>query len=70
MPHFSLYLTYGPFCVQWTGEAGGFFLACEDLGQRSAIHSPPAHFFFKVEISSRTLIPLFRPGSLRSGSAS
>ena len=27
-------------------------------------------FFFKVEISSRTLIPLFRPGSVHSGSAS
>ena len=27
-------------------------------------------FFFKVEISLRTLIPLFRPGSVHSGSAS
>ena len=27
-------------------------------------------FFLKVEISSRTLIPLFRPGSFHSGSAS
>ena len=27
-------------------------------------------FFFKVEISSGTLIPLFRPGSAHSGSAS
>ena len=27
-------------------------------------------FFFKVEISSHTLIPLFRPGSVHSGSAS
>ena len=27
-------------------------------------------FFFKVEISSRTLIPLYRPGSVHSGSAS
>ena len=26
-------------------------------------------FFFKVEISSRTLIPLFRPGPVHSGSA-
>ena len=38
------------------------------------IHSPPAlflfSFFFKVEISSRTLIPFFRPGSVHSGSAS
>ena len=28
------------------------------------------HFFLKVEISSRTTIPLFRPGSVHSGSAS
>ena len=27
-------------------------------------------FFFEVEITSRTLIPLFRPGSVHSGSAS
>ena len=38
-------------------------------------HSFPAcvfgfFFFFKVEISSHTLIPLFRPGSAHSGSAS
>ena len=34
-------------------------------------HSFPAHvFFFKVEISSRTIIPLFMPGSVHSGSAS
>ena len=45
------------------------------LGECSTIHSPPALFsfcfcFFEVEISSRTLIPLFRPGSVLSGSAS
>ena len=28
---------------------------------------PPSPFFFKVEISSRTLIPLFRPGSVHTG---
>ena len=35
-------------------------------------HSLPVlfFFFFKVEISSCTLIPLFRPGSIHSGSAS
>ena len=35
-------------------------------------HSSPAlfYFFFRVEISSRTQIPHFRPGSVRSGSAS
>ena len=43
-----------------------FFLACEDLGECSINHSPPTlFFFFKVEISSRTLIPLFRPGASR-----
>ena len=42
----------------------------------STIHSPPALlilsllFVFEVEISSRTLIPLFMPGPVHSGSAS
>ena len=43
------------------------------LGECLTIHSLPALFFFlffKVEISSRKLIPLFRPGSVHSGSAS
>ena len=42
------------------------------LGECSTIHSPPAlfFFFFKVEIGSRKLIPLFRPESVHSGSAS
>ena len=43
-----------------------FSLACDDLG-RMFIHSFPAcaflSSFFKVEISSRTLIPLFMPES-------
>ena len=41
-------------------------------GECSTIHSRPAifFFFFKVEISSRTLISLFRPGSVHSGSVS
>ena len=38
------------------------------------VHSFPAcafrFCFFEVEISSRTLIPLFAPGSVHSGSAS
>ena len=33
-------------------------------------HSFPPALFFKVVISSRTLIPLFKPGSVHSGSAS
>ena len=54
---------------------GGFFLACEDFfGECLTIHSPPAlffsFFFFKEKISSRTLIPLFKPGSVHSGLSS
>ena len=50
---------------------GGFFLVCEDFG-RMFDNSYPAcgFFFFKVEISSPTLFPLFMPGSVHSGSAS
>ena len=50
---------------------GGFFRDCEDLG-RMFDHSFPActFCFFEAEISSRTLIPLFMPGSIHSGSAS
>ena len=40
------------------------------LGECLTIHSPPAFFFFKVEISLRTLIPHFMQGSVHSGSAS
>ena len=42
------------------------------LGECSTVHSPPAFFFFffKVDISLHKLIPLFRPGSVHSGSAS
>ena len=41
------------------------------LGECSTVHSPPAlFFFFKVEINLHKLIPLFRPGSVHSGSAS
>ena len=38
----------------------------------SRIHSLPAvfFFFFRVEVSSRTPVPLFRPGSVHSSSAS
>ena len=44
-------------------------------GTFSTIHSPPTRFFvvvvfFTVESSTRTLISLFRPGSVHSGSAS
>ena len=41
------------------------------LGECSTIHSPfMLFFFFLVEISSRTLNALFRPGSVNSGSSS
>ena len=39
------------------GGGGGFFLECEDIG-RMFDNSFPACAFFKVEISSRILIPL------------
>ena len=53
-----------------------FFFACEEFG-RMFNHSfpacpppPPRPLILVVEISSRTTIPLFRPGSVHSGSAS
>ena len=53
------------------GSGGGFFLACEDLGRMfDHSFSACAFFFFLVEGNSRTLITLFRPGSVHSGSAS
>ena len=46
---------------------GSFFLACDDLGEGSTNHSPFAlyyhYFFFKVGISSRISVPLFRSES-------
>ena len=48
--------------IHGSSGGGGFFLACEDFGECTTIHSPLTHFFFfKVEISSCTLIPLFMP---------
>ena len=46
----------------------GFFLTCEDL-RKMFNYSFLLAFFFKVEISWCTLIPLFMPGSVHSGSA-
>ena len=40
------------------------------LGEGSTIHSPPAIFFFKVEIRTCTPVSLFRPGSVHSGTTS
>ena len=42
-------------------------------GECSTVHFPPAlffFFFFNVEINLRTLIPILRPESVHSGSAS
>ena len=59
--------------IQYRYSPGGFLLACEGSGGMFD-HSFSAwaffFFFFKVEINSRTLIPLFMPGSVHSGSAS
>ena len=56
------------------GGGGGVLFSSLDgiFGEFSSIHSPPAFFFFffKVETISCTLIPLFRSGSVHSGSAS
>ena len=47
-----------------------FSLLARILGECLTIYSPPVLFFFQVEISSHTLVSLFRPGSVHSGSAS
>ena len=61
------------------GGGGGFSSLAKILGECSSIHSPTAILIFlhlctpppqEMEISSRTLIPLFMPGSVHSGPAS
>ena len=46
---------------------GGFFLACNNFLKNVGPFIPclPLFFFFLVEISSHTLIPLFMPGSVK-----
>ena len=64
-------------CTHWSWPcllltavlAFGFFLLCEDFG-RMCHHPFPACAFFKVEISSRSLIPIFTSGWVHSGLAS
>ena len=64
--------------LKWTliigggGGGGGFFLAFEDFGRMFDNLLPACAFkkIFLVEISSRTLITLFVPGSVHNGSAS
>ena len=54
-------------------SGGGFFLTYEDFGRMFDDSSQAAcalkKKFFLVEISSHTPGPLFRPGSVHSGSA-
>ena len=53
------------------GGGGGVFLTFKDLGRMfDNLFHACAFFFFLVEISSHTLIPLLRPGSVHSGSGS
>ena len=59
--------------VHITRGGDGFFLAREDFGRMFHYSFPVGAFFFffcKAEISSRTLIQIFMPGSVHSGSAS
>ena len=60
------------FIAHQEGGGGGFFLTCKDLG--GMFDHSFLHVFvvvcFEVEISSHTLIPLFRPGSVHHSSAS
>ena len=57
---------YTPTYLPTYIHGGGFFLRLRGFGEtvRQFIPPPPSrqrYFFFKVEISSRTLIPLFMP---------
>ena len=54
---------------------GGFFYACEDFGRMFDHSFPACTFFFVLFLKWRSahalvLIPLFRPGSVHSGSVS
>ena len=50
---------------------GGFFFVCEDFGRMfNNSFSACIFFFFLMEISLCTLIPLFMPGLVHSGSGS
>ena len=53
-----------------SNSGSGFFLDARIWGESLVVHSPPALFFFFKVRSARTLIPLFTPGSVHSGSAS
>ena len=75
--HMTLYHCHRVLCIRkgirvTTGKVVAFSSLARILGKCSKIHSLPAlsSSFFKVEIRLHTLIPLFRPGSVHSGSAS
>ena len=53
-----------------TSCGSGIFRAFEDLEGRFLMYQSPSALFFLIEISSCTRIPLFKPGSVHSGSAS
>ena len=75
--HFSIH-SASSISVTQNVVVVAFSLHARIWGECSTVHSPAAFLFFffffllflKEEISSRTLIPLFRPGSVDSGSAS
>ena len=70
----AIVLTKSSYFINNDGGGGGLVVAFSSrpriLGECSTIQSPPALFFFKVEISLRTPIPLFTPGLVHGGSAS
>ena len=61
-------------CTHYGVDGGGFSSLAKILGETFDHSFPARHFFsvlfFEVEISARTLISLFTPGSVHSGSAS
>ena len=70
----SIYYAFAK-CTQYNTDGKlvvAFSSLARILGECLTFHYPPApfFFFFWMEISSRALIPLFRPGSVNSDSAS
>ena len=57
-------------CLKTTIVLVAFCMLARILGECLTIHSPPVPFFSLSGDYSCTLIPLFRPGSIHSGSAS
>ena len=61
-----------PTCHKYGLRGGGGFFLLRGFGGKVRRFIPRLRFLFcfEVEISSTTLIPLFTPGSVHSGSAS